>query len=214
MNVADIRRRVQAKLGDTSGAEATATSILDWINDGASEIARRTQQPQATATTPTIVGQATYSTAAFAGDVLRLRQVMLDGSVLRGLSIEEADVLLPDRERAGSTPSSPQWFWVYADVINLWPAPSAVGTLKLFYVKRPAAVAADGDVPGIPTHMHPDLVDYVVAQALESAGEGGSAEKKMARFEQITREASGDAEWPVRGTYPHVSAALDDAGMD
>lgn len=212
MNVGEIRRRVQTKLGDTSGAEVTTASVLDWINDGAGEIARRIQQPQATATTPIVVGQTAYSVATFAADVLRLRKVLLDGSVLEPISMEDADTLLPDRERAGQSGSTPRYFWLWADAINVWPAPSAAGTLKLFYVKRPALVAGDGDVPGVPLHMHPDLVDYVVAQALESAGEGAAAERKMARFEQLSRESAGEAEWPVRNVYPHISVSADDCG--
>lgn len=212
MNVSEIRRRVQAKLGDTSGAEITSAAVLDWINDGIGEIAKRIQQPQATATTPTVVGQSPYTIATFAADVLRMRKVLLDGSVLEPISMEDADTLFPDRERTGQANSTSRWYWVWADQINLWPPPAAVGTLKLYYVKRPAAVAADGDTPGIPLHYHVDLVDYVVAQALESTGEGQTAERKMARFEQLSREGADDAAWPVRDVYPHISVSLDDAG--
>lgn len=203
---------MQAKLGDTAGSEATAQSILDWINDGAREIARRIGQPQATATTPTVAGQAVYSTSAFAADVMRLRSVMLDGSVLEALSIEDADTLIGDRERTGQAAGQPRWFWTWADSINLWPPPAAAGTLKLFYVKRPAEVAADADVPQVPLHLHPDLVDYVVAQALDSAGESATAERKLARFDATAQQAAADADWPVRDVYPHVSVAADDTG--
>lgn len=212
MNLGEIRRRVQAKLGDTAGAEVTSQSVADWTNDGIREIARRIGQPQATATTPTVVNQAVYSIATFAADVMRLRSVMLDGSVLESLSIEDADTLLADRERTGQISGQPRWFWIWADSINLWPPPSAVGTLKLFYIKRPPEVAADADVPQVPLHLHPDLVDYVVAQALDSAGEAATAERKLARFDASAREAAADAEWPVRDVYPHVAVALDDAG--
>lgn len=206
MNVGQIKQRVRTKFGDTSGAELTDTDLLSWINDGMTEIARRTQQPQATATTPTIVGTAAYSITTFAADVLRLRSVMLDGSVLSGLSIEEADTLLGDRERANVGRGTPGYFWVFADAINLWPIPSAAGTLKLSYVKRPAAVTVDGDTPGIPTHMHVDLVDYVVAQVLESTGDPDRADRRMSRFEAGAAMAAADAEWPIRGGYPHVVA--------
>jgi hypothetical protein len=210
VNVGEIRARVQARFGDTSGAEVTSTDILRWINDGILEIARRTQQPQASAQTNTVIGQAGYSLSTFASDVLRLRKVMLGGTVLSGLSIEEADVLLPDREAANQGNGAPDRFWIWADTLNLFPAPDRVQALKLFYVKRPAAVAVDGDVPGIPTHMHTDLVDYVIAQAMDSTGDADRAERRMGRFEQTTREAASDAEWPIRGGYPHVVVDLED----
>lgn len=212
INVGQIRARVQAKFGDTSGAEVSGADVLNWINDGLLEIARRTQQPQASASTSTVVGQSVYSLTTFAADILRLRSVKYAGSVLEGMSMEDADTQFPDHERAGQGSGTPRWFWVWAEQITLWPAPDAVGTLKLFYVKRPAAVALDADVPGIPTHMHGDLVDYVVAQVYETVGDAPAAERRMGRFEQITRESAADAEWPVRDVYPHVSVSVDDSG--
>jgi hypothetical protein len=211
VNVGQIRARVQAKIGDTAGVEATPADILNWINDGITEIARRTQQPQATATTPSVVGQTAYSLSTFAADVIRLRSVMYDGSVLQPLSIEEADTFLADRERSGQSNGTPSMYWIWADQINLWPAPDTAGKLlKLFYQKRPAAVTVDGDTPNIPVHMHADLVDYVLAQVLETTGDGERADRRMGRFDQVVRESSADADWPQRGSFPHVSVSLDD----
>lgn len=213
MNTGQIKQRVRTKFGDTSGAELTDTDLLSWINDGLTEIARRTQQPQATATGATVAGTSSYSIATLAADMLRLRSVMLDGTVLSGLSIEEADALLGDREQAGQGRGTPRYFWVFADQINLWPIPSAAGSLKLSYVKRPATVTVDGDSPGIPVHMHVDLVDYVVAQVLESTGDADRADRRMGRFEASAAMAAADAEWPVRGTYPHVTTSPDDVAF-
>jgi hypothetical protein len=211
VNVGQIRARIQAKIGDTAGAEAQPADILNWINDGIQEIGRRTNQPQGTATTPTVVAQTAYNLSTFAADIIRIRSVMLDGSVLQPLSIEEADTYLADREKSGQSNGTPSFYWLWADQINLWPAPDTAGKLlKVFYQKRPAAVAADGDTPGIPLHMHADLVDYVYAQVLETTGEREAASRRMDRFDGTVREASSDADWPIRGTYPHVAVSLDD----
>ena len=213
MIVSEIRTRVQAKLGDTAGAEVKASDVLNWINDGIVEIARRTNQPQGTATTAVVQGQTAYNLTAFGSDIVRVRSVMLDGSVLQPLSIEEADTFLADREKANQAQGVPQNYWLWADQINLWPTPdssSAGDLLKIFYQKRPAAVVNETDVPGIPLHMHPDLVDYVVTQALDVAGRFDVAERRMGRFDQTVREAAADADWPQRGAYPHVTVALDD----
>jgi len=204
---------VQAKFGDTAGAEATTADILNWINDGITEIARRTQQPQATATTAVATGTATYNLSLFAADIIRLRSVMFDGSVLQPLSIEEADTFLADRERAGQGTGVPGMYWIWADQINLWPAPDTSSNgklLKLFYQKRPPPVVVDADIPAIPLHMHADLVDYVVAQVLETVGEKELADKRIARFASTVQEASSDADWPQRGSFPHVTVSLDD----
>ena len=210
MNVGDIRRRIKAKVGDTAGTEVTDGQLLDWINDGQLEIARRTQQPQATATTATVVAQGSYSITAFSADVLRLRSVMHDGVLLQALSQEEADTQLPDRER-NPQPGTPQQFWVWADQIHLWPRPQTAGlALKIFYVKRPAAVAVDADVPGIPLHMHTDLLAYVWSQVLETIGDNDRAGREMDRFAGSSASAAADAEWPTRATYPHVTISADD----
>jgi uncharacterized protein DUF6682 len=210
MNVGDIRRRIKAKVGDQAGSEITDTQLLDWINDGLGEIAKRTQQPQATATTVTVASQGAYSISTFSADVLRLRSVMCDGVLLQAISQEEADNSLPDREKSPQT-ATPEKFWVWADQLNLWPRPATAGlTLKIFYVKRPAAVAVDADVPGIPLHMHTDLLQYVWAQVLDTIGDLDRGEKQMDRFAGAAATAASDAEWPVRGTYPHVTIATDD----
>lgn len=212
MNVADVRRRVQNKVGDTSGAEITPAQVLDWINDGMLEIARRTQQPQATASTVTVAGQSAYATATFSADVLRLRSVLCNGMLLQAISLEQADQQFGDRESSSSSAAgTPQWFWVWADQINLWPRPDTAGqTLKLFYVKRPAPVTGDADVPGIPLHMHPDLVSYVYAQVLDTIGSGDRADRMTDRFIGGTTTAAADAEWPQRASYPHVTVSADD----
>lgn len=211
MNVGDLKRRIQAKVGDTAGTEITAAQILDWINDGMLEIARRTQQPQATATTVSVVSQTAYTIATFAADVLRLRSVLYDGVQLQALSQEEVDLLLPDREKAART-GTPQQFWTFADQINLYPAPDAAGkSLKILYIKRPAAVAVDGDVPGIPLHMHVDLLSYVWAQVLDTIGDLDRGEREKDRFAGTTMAAADDAAWPNRGSYAHVTIASDDA---
>jgi hypothetical protein len=213
MNVGQIRARIQAKIGDTSGAEVAPADILNWINDGITEIARRTNQPQATATTPSVVGQSTYNLVTFAADITRLRSVMYDGSVLQPLSIEEADTFLADREKAGQSNGTPQMYWIWSDQINVWPPPdTASKSLKLFYQKRPAAVATDADIPGIPLHMHADLVDYVYAQVLDTIGDKQGAERRMGRFDGVVRESASDADWPQRNAYPHVSVSADDTG--
>jgi hypothetical protein len=211
MNVGQIRGRVQAKIGDTSGAEATPSDILNWINDGISEIARRTQQPQGTATRTVVNGTATYDLSDFATDVIRLRSVMLDGSVLQPLSMEEADNFLAERERSGQSNGTPTMYWIWANQINLWPKPdNSTSVLKIFYQKMPALVATDTDVPAIPLHMHGDLVDYALAQVLDTTGERDVAERRMSRFDGVVREAASDADWPQRGSYPHVSVSPDD----
>lgn len=212
MNVADIRTRIQAKVGDTSGTEVTNAQILAWINDGMTELARRTNQPQGSATTATIAGTGTYSLTAFAADILRLRSVQLDGSVLQAISMEEADTYLSDRDRGSAAGGTPSMYWVWADQINLWPKPTAAGVLKLFYVKRPAAVTGDADVPGIPVHMHTDLVAYVYAQVLDSLGQGERADRHSDRWQGRAMETAADADWPQRNTYPHITVSLDDAG--
>lgn len=212
MNVGDIRRRIKNKIGDTAGSEVTDTQLLDWINDGTLEIARRVQQPQATATTVTVAAQASYSIATFAADVLRLRTVLYDGLLMQALSQEEVDQLLPDREKLNQQ-GVPQSFWVFADTITLWPAPSSAGlVLKIMYVKRPALVAIDADVPNIPLHMHLDLVNYVWSQVLDTVGDLDRGERQLDRFTAGAMAAADDAARPVRATYPHVTIASDDAG--
>jgi hypothetical protein len=191
VNVGQIRTRVQNKIGDTSGAEVTSLAILDWINDGMTEIARRTSQPQAIASISTVIGTEAYNVSAFAADVLRLRSVKYDGVPLESLSMEDADTLYVSATQTGT--GTPRWFWIHADQITVWPKPDAAKTLQLFYVKRPAAVDDDA------------------VQALETVGESGAAERKMAAFEQRSRESASDLSTPT-DLYGHVSASLDDMG--
>lgn len=213
MNVGQIRTRIQTMVGDTSGAEVTAASILDWINDGIGEIARVTGQPQATGSTTVVSGQSTYSLPAAFPDILRLRSVKYDGSQLQALQLEEAETLYPGWERTGQGSGTPQQFWVWADSITVWPPPdNSTKQLKLYYTKRPAAVVLDADVPGIPVHMHTDLLDYVHARVLESLGQGDRAERGMDRTTGRVMAAAADAQWPVRNAYPHVQVAADDMG--
>lgn len=76
-----------------------------------------------------------------------------------------------------------------ANLLMVWPTPSAATTITVYYVPRPAALAATADDPstatlgGLPSEYHKAIEWYMCWQAADSEDQAQNSERYRAYYE-------------------------------
>jgi hypothetical protein len=209
ITVADIATRVKRIFGDESGALIDDDDILRWANDAQLDIARKTHCLVKTEYYNSGVG--TYQLGLPAG-FLFFQRATFDGRLLSSISYQELDSRYP--ERGASYPSStPEYLTFVGSAIELFPAPSTVGSnnIVITYIARPATLVADGDVLEIPDQYYEAILNFCLMRAKEQDQDWSASNIYRDKFETELSEIRADVALPVQTTYPVVR---DDDGDD
>lgn len=209
MLVSDIKRRVKRAFGDESGSQITDTDIIDWINDAQIEICRSNDVIQVIGTIATTINVGLYSLTALA-DILKLVTVKYDGMTLKGMTQQEADEFISTYDQGVLGTGIPQYFWIFAGKITLYPVPSQVKNLSIYYIRKPLAVAIDADIPEIPVQYHTQIVDYCIARSRQQDNDVNGYLTKMTEFKGNVKESAIDEDWVSQQFYPNISVSRDD----
>lgn len=179
----DVASRVRTGFGDSSGAQLADSSILSWINDGQREIVNSNPILRATKITDVVAGQSDYS---FPNDkVLSIEALYISGYPLTNLSPQSAReyILTQDPTKVLSADRPDVWY-ERAGIITLFPFPNKniTGGLKLEYIQNPTQLASLASTLGIPDRYFNELVNYVIAQALEMDENYDASNMKLRQF--------------------------------
>lgn len=212
MKVSEIATRVKRQFGDEAGAQITDDDIIRWVNDAQREIAINNQLLQVRATADIVANKRDYNIPQ---DILRMHSVKYNGRTLSGLTIQEADELVSTHDDSTVMPSGePTNFWVWANVITLYPTPSGNESagLMLYYTRTPQEVVATTDTPELPVQYHNKIVDYCIAQAYELDDNMDSYALKMKQFQTGVDSLRDDTGWAEQQFYPHITSSPDESG--
>jgi hypothetical protein len=179
----DVADRVRSQFGDVSGAQLADAAILRWINDGQREIVNSNPILRATKIGDIVAGQQDYT---FPNDkVLGIEAVYVSGYPVKNVSPQAArEYIISIDPTAQLTGERPEVWYERAGVITFYPMPSKSLTngLKLEYVKVPTSLTAYSQILGIPDRYFNELVNYVIAQALEMDENYDAAAYKQRQF--------------------------------
>lgn len=200
MNLGDIKRRVLTQMGDSNNALITAAAVVDWANDGQLDIARKTKCLEDSVDIPVVNGTDRYDKPA---DLMLIGSAELDGYLITATTREDVNSLDPSRS-ANATEGTPTVVYPYGDSVYLYPIPTSDGTLRLFYIRTPEPLVADGDVPEIPVQMHEDIVRYALANAKELNEEEDIAQSIRAEYSLRISLSTEEAQNPNDESYPAV----------
>lgn len=162
-----IRTRIGQKLDDTNFG---TDKLTQFTNDGQRDIlnARRFvfMEREATLTTTsgldTVIGTPTDMQVPL---TLRLYSPVNYATNLPYLEYEEFDTSIPNPSLAGNT--VPISWRVFNQTIYVYPIANSTYTLKLKYIKTPAELVNDTDIPEIPEAFGEALVLAGYKRALE-----------------------------------------------
>jgi hypothetical protein len=179
----DVADRVRSQFGDVSGAQLADAAILRWINDGQREIVNSNPILRATKLSNIVAGQQDYT---FPGDkVLAIEAIYVSGYPIKNVSPQAArEYIIAIDPTSILDAERPEVWYERAGVITFYPVPNKNITngLKMEYVKVPANITTFGSTLTIPDRYFNELVNYVIAQALEMDENYDAASYKNRQF--------------------------------
>jgi hypothetical protein len=179
----EVASRVRSQFGDTSGAQLADSSILAWLNDGQREIVNSNPILRATKITDLVAGQSDYT---FPSDkVLLIEAIYVDGYPITNTSPQAArEFIMTYDPKKTQTVERPEVWYERAGIITFFPVPnkSITNGLKLEYIKTPSALSSLSSTLSVPDRYFNELVNYVIAQALEMDENYSAAQYKHGQF--------------------------------
>lgn len=203
MNLGDMKRRVWNIVGDESGLFIEAAELVDYINDGYNDLARRTKLLRDVSSINVVSGTAEYALPA--GFILEKR-VTFRGSRIKKTTIEMIDQVDWDKDLTTNT-GIPVNYYIWGLKLGLYPTPNVTeaSALKLYFTRLPlVALVADGDIPELPLDMHEDIVRYAVARSREQAEDFEVAQSTMGDYSQRAAVSTEQAQNQTDTSYPAV----------
>jgi hypothetical protein len=212
LTVQEILTRVQRAFGDEAQAQLTNADVIRWINDAMREIANNNNLLQVKATANTTVNVSAYALPA---GIARLHSVRFRGLALQAISLEQADELIGSVDltiQQGYPVGMPTHYWIFANQINLYPAPDTTATtdLTLYYTRQANPVVNLGDVPELPEQYHNRIVEYCMARAYELDENFFIASMKDQAFQAGVDKLRQDESWENQELYPFITSSSED----
>lgn len=183
---ADIITDVKRSFGDESGFQITDSDIIRWINNAQLEIAMRNPEVlPASAIFSSVAGQADYPLLDNVPTVLTIQSVHYNSSPVKHLTFQEAEQHIMDGNTASG---SPRFWYERGGLMTFWPTPGEVGTVKVYFNKRPDQITSVSQTLSLSDHFYNAILAYVLEQAHMLDENPQLAGIQAAKFDQdVTR---------------------------
>lgn len=204
MNSGEIVLAVQRQFGDDSGIQITATDILRWINQAGIDIARKTGCVLDHKETTSVANDGSYS---LPDDCINVRRVTYSDEVLLQTTMEVADQDWTTRDKSPQVSGTPQYFYIWNNILYVYPVPStsSTGILDIWYARIPAAVTdATAQTLEIPAKFHEMIVRYCLSRAKELNDEYDVAKLVMNDYNDMVLDAKDEVNRPGSRSYSAV----------
>jgi hypothetical protein len=164
----------------------TQAEMFQWIYEAEMELSKRAlvieDFDESTSTT------ASDNTYAIPTNYISIKRLEYDGQKLQRIDNREDD-LLTSSNRTTTDEGTPQYYYVWNDVVYLRPIPDAAKTLSFYGYKEPTALTTASTSLSIPSRYHVDLVDYVTAQMAFKDKELVISDRLLLKWEDKIRRA-------------------------
>lgn len=209
MIVSDVVKRVQRQFGDEASVQIDENDIIRWINDCAKEIAVQNDLGAAVATQNSVIGQNLYTAPA---DMLAIRSIYYNSQKLDFYSRAEYDAYVNNNDPQELQSGDPVLYTRHVNDLLLYPKPSSVQAIKIWYFQRPTEVDDVADTLPFAAEYHIRMVEYCLQQAYQTDEDWDAAERMKGQFEDgMTRlkqlEDADDEEF-----YPMITVLPEDSG--
>lgn len=203
MTLGEIVLAVQRMFGDTSGVQITPEDVKRWANQGQIDIARKVECIQEHIVTDAVQGDGGYPLPE---DFLQAKRVLFQDSLISPSTLEKTDAAFPNRDVEPVAQGTPTTYFVWDNVLYLYPTPSASGSgyLEVFYIRLPKKMEGDDDTPEIPLTLHEDIIKYCLMQAKMLDEDSGEAARLRVEYIDRMTESRDEAWNKYANSYPSV----------
>ena len=106
--------------------------------------------------------------SVFADMIVPLRIMDATGAKIRPVRLDDLAALDSQWPAVAGAPK--RYARLGADLLAIYPQPTAATIIQVTYARSPATLAADTDVPEIPVEYHPELVNYAINRLRQVEG--------------------------------------------
>lgn len=205
---AEFLTKVRQTLKEPVAVAWSDVELRDYINQGAADIARRTETLQTMGTVAAVEGTREYTLPA---NVLRVHKVEYkpDGSEriypMEYSDLHAMDAMWYTQQSISKGTCQAYTLWGYPPALKLvvYPTPSLPGVFRVHYYAMPAAVATDGTGSGstvtVPSGWDDLVVEYAVYLAFRRDVSPRWQEHKSAYEEHVDDMLSRTRRWSDQG---------------
>lgn len=185
-----LRLDLRSHLDEASARQWSDGELNRWLNEGARDIARRTEVLQTTSNVAVVASTQQY---AMPTDLIRCYRVEWrptgDSSVypLEYRDFNSMDAVWWSQQTISTGDPAIFTLWGFPPSLNivLYPTPSRAGTLKVFYYRYPSERRTDSETLDIPEGWHDLAVLYAEYVALRKDGDQRWVEAKQIYEEKL-----------------------------
>jgi hypothetical protein len=212
---AEVVRRVRNTAGDVNVQQFDNATLTDWINDACLKIAVDNSLLEKQGTFTFVVGD---SLVTLPTDIYKLHSVSINGEGLRLESYQDFLEKYDDLVSNATDRGKPNWGYIYAGKLQVFPAPDQAYTLKINYLYTPATIvystgpeAWTPNVLPVPVSYHNRIVTYCLAQVALQDDDHNKYQLLMQEFES---GVIGTANLSDRedNLYPFINVSARDSG--
>lgn len=201
--VQEVLQSVTRQFGDESGVQLETADIIRWVNDAADEINRRNKVLKATSTSSSVVDQQDYT---FPSDnILQIESLHYAGSRLPNMPFPQAEEQIINAQATLNDSGTPYLWYEWGGRFSLWPKPSTVETITLYYTQRPDPVTVVGDVIPLPDKYFQAIVQYVLQQAYEMDEDWTASQAKAQQLDASIGEMAEEERTAQNMTYSIIT---------
>ncbi|MDR7528636.1 MAG: hypothetical protein QN130_12245 [Armatimonadota bacterium] len=215
---AGLVAQVRQRLGENQTGFFADADIQRWLVEGVEDLAVKLEPVRAETTYDVtgVSGAAPYtgqSEITLSAATIAPREVLFKDSKgiwqhLEEVQYEELFRARPDWESEKSDPPS-RWYWRLtgsAYVLGFHPKPSVTraGAARVLASVRPTAMAADGDVTGLPDWLDKAVVVYAVYRARLKDRDDERAKLTWQEYTDLLNEAAHKINRPRMGEGPRL----------
>lgn len=198
-----VLRAVRRTFGDEAGVQLEAADILQWANDAQQAINTKNKIFKATATTPSVEGQSTYTFPAEA--IQQIESILYDGSPLSPIEMPTAQDQIEAHDPQQEDKGTPVAWYEWGGEFTLYPVPDAVKTIMLRYTRYPTPLTGvTTQFLDVPDKYYQAVVDYVLWRAYELDEDWNGAQFKQQQFQAALEEQSEEEREMAFMTYPVI----------
>lgn len=206
--IGNVMSAVKRQFGDESGVQIEDTDFLTWINDAQTTINNRNRVLKTSATTPGVVGQASYSFPS--DEIYILESVHFDGARVPNTSFAQAEESIIGLDDAAT--GTPNIWFEWEGQIRFWPAPDRTDNITIYYTRKPTTlttVVPDTQLLDLPDKYFPDIVRYCLQQAYEMDEDWTASQAKKDQFDQSVGDLGEQERVGQFMTYETVTVYAD-----
>lgn len=194
MTPTQIETLARQKYNATGDTFYSQDEILGYMYEGCVDLCRDNFLIEATYTTSTVADQQQYS---YPTNTIAIKRVTYDGKKLKQMTMREDDAITGLNQSTTAT-GTPQYYFVWDEVLYLRPIPSSVANLVIYSFNEPSTLTINSTLE-IPTVFHASLVNFIVSEMAAKDSNFGAAQFYLNKWEKTKLEAKKFARKKLRG---------------